>query len=180
VGAQSVRRPVGTHGARLSRLAVFGRRDRAVRAPVLSVERGGARGGRRLQRRRRRRRAVGGGFYDRPDAPAPGTVPTSFSQDDFLNGLFDASDFPKPAPGANGTLGRNTFRGPRYFALDLSVSRSFAAGGTRQVQVRLDAYNALNTVNLFLPNADLSVSNFGKSTQAFDPRTLQLGVKFLF
>jgi Carboxypeptidase regulatory-like domain/TonB dependent receptor-like, beta-barrel len=124
--------------------------------------------------------AVGGGFYDRPDAPAPGTVPTSFSQDDFLNGLFDASDFPKPAPGANGTLGRNTFRGPRYFALDLSVSRSFAAGGTRQVQVRLDAYNALNTVNLFLPNADLSVSNFGKSTQAFDPRTLQIGVKFLF
>jgi hypothetical protein len=124
--------------------------------------------------------AVGGGFYDRPDAPAAGTVSTGFSQDDFLNGLFDASDFPKPAPGTSGTLGRNTFRGPRYFALDLSVSRSFAAGGTRQVQVRLDAYNALNTLNLFLPNADLSVSNFGKSTQAFDPRTLQIGVKFLF
>jgi len=122
----------------------------------------------------------GGGFYDRPDAPAAGTVNTSFSQDDFLNGLFDASDFPKPAPGTNGTLGRNTFRGPRYFTLDLSVSRSFAAGGSRQLQVRLDAYNALNTLNLFLPNADLSVSNFGKSTQAFDPRTLQIGVKFLF
>ena len=46
--------------------------------------------------------------------------------------------------------------------------------------MRLDVYNALNTLNLFLPNADLSVSNFGKSTQAFDPRTLQIGVKFLF
>ncbi len=28
----------------------------------------------------------------------------------FLNGLFDASTFPKLAPGANGTLDRNTFR----------------------------------------------------------------------
>ena len=65
--------------------------------------------------------------------------------------------------------------------LDLSMSRSFAAvGGLARLQVRLDAYNALNTLNLFLPNADLSVSNFGKSTQAFNPRTLQIGVKFLF
>jgi hypothetical protein len=44
----------------------------------------------------------------------------------------------------------------------------------------VDVYNALNNLNLFLPNADLSLSNFGKSTQAFDARTVQLGVKFLF
>jgi hypothetical protein len=124
--------------------------------------------------------AVGGGFYDRPNAPAAGAIPDSFSQDDFLNGLFDASIFPKPAPGTNGTLGRNTFRGPRYVALDLSVSRSFALGAQRQIQARIDIYNALNNLNLFLPNADLSLSNFGKSTQAFDARTVQVGVKFLF
>jgi Carboxypeptidase regulatory-like domain len=124
--------------------------------------------------------AVGGGFYDRPDAPAAGTTPSHFSQDDFLNGLFEASDFPKPAAGTSGTLGRNTFRGPRYATLDASVSRTFPVGASRQIQIRIDAYNALNTLNLFLPNADLSVSNFGKSTQAFDPRTVQLGVKFLF
>jgi hypothetical protein len=124
--------------------------------------------------------AVGGGFYDRPDAPEAGTIATSFSQDDFLNGLFPASVFPKPAPGANGTLGRNTFRGPRYATLDLSLTRTVHLGGARQAQFRLDVYNALNTVNLFLPNADLSVSNFGKSTQAFDGRVVQLGVKFQF
>jgi len=124
--------------------------------------------------------AVGGGFYDRPNAPAAGTLPNSFSQDDFLNGLFDASIFPKPAPGTSGTLGRNTFRGPRYVALDLSLTRSFSLGTQRQLQARVDIYNALNNLNLFLPNADLSLSNFGKSTQAFDARTVQLGVKFLF
>ncbi len=124
--------------------------------------------------------AVGGGFYDRPNAPADGAIPDSFSQDAFLNGLFDASAFPKPAAGTSGTLGRNTFRGPRYVALDLSVSRLFSLGAQRQIQARVDIYNALNNLNLFLPNADLSVSNFGKSTQAFDARTIQVGVKFLF
>ena len=70
--------------------------------------------------------AVGGGFYDRPNAPETGAIDTSFSQEDFLNGLFPASAFPKPSAGANGTLGRNTFRGPRYATLDLSVTRTFA------------------------------------------------------
>ena len=64
--------------------------------------------------------------------------------------------------------------------LDLSISRSFAAGRSAPAPGAARRYNALNTLNLFLPNADLSVSNFGKSTQAFDPRTLQIGVKFLF
>lgn len=124
--------------------------------------------------------AVGGGFYDRPDAPAPGAIATSFSQQDFLDGLFPASAFPRPAPGRNGTLGRNTFRGPRYLSLDASITRAFGMGGGRQLQVRVDVFNALNTLNLFLPNADLSLSNFGKSTQAFDARTMQVGARFIF
>jgi hypothetical protein len=124
--------------------------------------------------------AVGGGFYDRPNAPAPGAVKARFSQEDFLTGLFDASVFPRPAPGTNGTLGRNTFRGPRYATLDVSVTRTVPIGGGRQLQVRVDAFNALDTLNLFLPNADLSLSNFGKSTQAFDPRTVQVGMRLSF
>ncbi len=124
--------------------------------------------------------AVGGGFYDRPDAPAPGTINASFGKQDFLNGLFDAGVFPKPSPGRDGTLGRNTFRGPRFVTLDLSLARSFTVRGEKQLQFRLEAFNALNTVNLFLPNADLSLPSFGKSTQAFESRTVQAGVKFVF
>ena len=84
------------------------------------------------------------------------------------------------APGQTVTLGRNTFRGPRYATLDLSLTRTIGLGGARQAQLRVDVYNALNTLNLFLPNADLSVSNFGKSTLAFDARVVQLGVKVQF
>jgi hypothetical protein len=124
--------------------------------------------------------AVGGGFYDRPNTPAPGTIPSSFSRQDFLRGLFPASAFPKPAPGQNGTLGRNTFRGPHYVTLDLALVRSISITESKKLQLRLEAFNALNNVNLFLPNADMSVSNFGKSTQAFEPRNLQVGVPFMF
>ncbi len=124
--------------------------------------------------------AVGGGFYDRPNAPAPGAIKTSFEKKDFLNGLFPASVFPAPAPGQSGTLGRNTFRGPKYSTIDLSLARSFKVLEGKQIQIRFEAFNALNNVNLYLPNADLSLSNFGKSTQAFEARTLQIGARFIF
>ncbi|MBX5478544.1 MAG: TonB-dependent receptor [Pyrinomonas methylaliphatogenes] len=124
--------------------------------------------------------AVGGGFYDRPNAPLPGTIKKSFAQRDFLNGLFPASAFAAPRPGQNGTLGRNTFRGPRYRTLDLSLARSFEIAEERRLQIRFDVFNALNNVNLYLPNADLSLGNFGKSTQAFDARVLQAGLRLLF
>lgn len=124
--------------------------------------------------------AVGGGFYDRPNAPAPGTIKSSFGKQDFLAGLFPASAFAAPAPGQSGTLGRNTFRGPRYMSADLSLARSFAVMEGKQIQLRVEAFNALNNVNLYLPNADLSLGNFGKSTQAYDARTLQIGARFIF
>ena len=124
--------------------------------------------------------AVGGGFYDRPNAPATGTIATSFSRRDFLTGLFPASAFPTPAPGQNGTLGRNTFRGPRFTSVDLSLARGITIREGLQLQLRFEAFNALNNVNLFLPNADLSLASFGKSTQAHDARTLQGSLRLTF
>lgn len=122
--------------------------------------------------------AVGGGFYDRPNAPT--NINTNFSNADFINGLFTRNDFPTPTPGTDGNLGRNTFRGPRYMGLDVSVARKFLFTETKCLILKLEAFNALNTVNLYLPNADLSLANFGKSTQAFEPRTMQASVKFMF
>lgn len=123
--------------------------------------------------------AVGGGFYDRPNAPI-GQINTNFSRQNFLNGLFPASVFPTPIAGTNGTLGRNTFRGTGYITLDISLGRQFSFSEKKKLMLKLEAFNALNNVNLFLPNADLSLSTFGKSTQAFEPRTLQASAKFVF
>ena len=180
LSADRLRRPRRPRRPPAEALAGVGGGDRAVGPAVLGLERRGVLGRRRLQRRRRRRRGRRRLLRSAERAGGRRRSPSSFSQEDFLNGLFPASAFPKPAPGTNGTLGRNTFRGPRYATLDLSLTRTIGLGGVRQAQLRLDVYNALNTLNLFLPNADLSVSNFGKSTQAFDARVVQLGVKVQF
>jgi hypothetical protein len=121
-----------------------------------------------------------GVFYERPNAPAPGTIKTSFSNRDFLTGLFPATAFPTPAPGQSGSLGRNTFRGPRYMSVDLSLARNFTVREGKQLQLRVETFNAFNNVNLYLPNADLSLANFGKSTLAYDARTLQIALRFIF
>ena len=135
--------------------------------------------------------AVGGGFYDRPNAPVT-PINTSFGNGDFISGLFDPGVFGRPAFGTPGNLGRNTFRGPRYSSVDVSVLRGFNFWRENwRMQVRADVFNVLNTTSLYLPNADLSLalqpdgsfsntSPFGKSTQAFDPRTVQVGVRLTF
>ena len=138
--------------------------------------------------------AVGGGTYDRPNAPLPGTVKSSFNQKDFLTGLFDPNVFGTPALGSDGTLGRNTYRGPHQITVDLALARTIPIRERTQIQFRLEAFNTMNHVNLLLPNVDLSLApvidsatgarklgtNFGKSTQAFDPRILQASARFVF
>ncbi len=134
--------------------------------------------------------AVAVGYYDRPNAPVK-AVPKSFSNADFINGLFSPAIFPTPALGQTGTLGRNTFRGPRFMSFDLSVSRSFPVRERMSLQLRAEAFNALNNVSLYLPNTDLSLAQkangtysttslFGKSTQAFDPRVMQISARLTF
>jgi hypothetical protein len=135
--------------------------------------------------------AIFSGYYDRPNAPPAGTVKSSFSQKSFLTGLFDPNAFPAPALGADGTLGRFTYRGPHQINADLTLARSFSIQERKQLQLRLDAFNVINKANLYLPNSDLSLalkpdgtysttSLFGESTRAFDARNLQASLKFSF
>ena len=99
-----------------------------------------------------------GGYYDHPNAPVT-PIATTFSQSDFINGLFSPSIFPVPTPGQNGTLGRNTFRGPHYMGFDASMGRTFPIVRERvSLQVRAEAFNILNKTNLYLPNTDLSLA----------------------
>ena len=134
---------------------------------------------------------IGSGFYDRPDAPAQGAVKSSFKQKDFINGLYSPSVFPQPVLGTDGTLGRDSYRGPRQTTTNLALGRNFGLGESIILQFRADASNAFNNVNLYLPNNDLalalqsngtysSTSIFGKSTKAFDPRVFQLSAKIVF
>jgi hypothetical protein len=117
---------------------------------------------------------------DRPNAPADAVKRTGFSRSDYLLGIFSAADFPRPVAGANGNLGRNTFRGPGFAQIDASLMKKFAVTDRISSEVRLEAYNALNRVNLAIPTTDLNSNTFGRSTSALTPRQLQIGLRVRF
>ena len=98
--------------------------------------------------------------------------------------MFRAADFGTPAPGAQGTLSRNAFRGPGYFNVDLSLIKSFQVGwftqSSAKLQFRFEAFNVLNTTNLLNPVAELSNPLFGRSIEALAGRIIQLSGRIEF
>ena len=117
---------------------------------------------------------------DRPNAPASTVKTSGWSQEEYLAGIFKASDFPAPQPGQNGNLVRNAYRGPGYADVSLSVSKKFQMTARVTTEFRVDAFNAFNRVNLSDPVTDLSNSNFGKVTSQLNTRAIQLGARLRF
>ncbi len=62
------------------------------------------------------------------------------------------SAFGRPAPGTFGNLARNSLRGPGYWRVDASLFKNFSLGAQRVVQIRFEAFNLFNHVNLGLPD----------------------------
>ncbi len=117
--------------------------------------------------------------YDYPDAPTR-DFSGSHSRDEYVAGLFTAADFPRPAPGTLGNLPRFAYRGPGFAQLDLGFVKHtpFPAVGTRgRLQLRVDAFNILNRVNLGNVNGNLNSATFGRSTGTSQPRVVQFGVR---
>ncbi len=79
-----------------------------------------------------------------------------------------------------GTASRNPVRGPSYRNLDLAFSRRIPLSGSFAAEVRAEIFNALNTAQLGAPAGVAGSATFGTITTAFDPRVVQLAVKFVF
>ncbi|HYL98849.1 MAG TPA: TonB-dependent receptor, partial [Blastocatellia bacterium] len=97
-----------------------------------------------------------------------------------------------PGPGQFGTLGRNTYTGPGYRNVDVSLQKDVQVSERFKLQGRIEVFNMLNTVNLGLPDRRMSDPEFGVSTKTQDvaggspgiggggPRVMQLAVKLIF
>jgi hypothetical protein len=90
-------------------------------------------------------------------------------------------------------VGRNALRGPKNITFDLSLVRTFKITERFSLQARAEAFNILNHTNFvgaFAPSGvpgsfstastNLSSSNFGQVTGAYDPRILQMAMKLYF
>ena len=124
-----------------------------------------------------------GAEHDRPNVGSAGTTfgdrPSTSA---FINGVFDSDGFDTPDPGSPGNLGRNTFVGPGFWTVDLSLFKDFKLpfNETSKLQFRAEFFNLLNNVNLMPVQGDLSDPFFGQSTDDFDSRQIQLALKIIF
>jgi hypothetical protein len=87
-------------------------------------------------------------------------------------------------------IGRNTFRGPRYWSMDLSVVKSFAMpylhlGEGANLELRANAFNVLNHLNLapfgfFDSSTIVEDPHFGAATNALSGRVVEFQARFSF
>jgi hypothetical protein len=78
---------------------------------------------------------------------------------------FNVSAFASPHAGSVGLESpRFTMRNPPTSSLDLSVAKSFPCGGRRRLEVRLDGFNALNSVQFSGVNRTLVFASLANPT----------------
>jgi outer membrane receptor protein involved in Fe transport len=97
-----------------------------------------------------------------------------------------------PAPGQFGSLGRNTFEGPRFRNFDLSLIKRTQISETTSLEFRAEFFNIFNHPAFALPDNNLSSPSFGQFSRTPDvangvprlssgaPRVIQFGLKLLF
>ncbi|HXY00051.1 MAG TPA: carboxypeptidase-like regulatory domain-containing protein [Candidatus Limnocylindrales bacterium] len=94
---------------------------------------------------------------------------------------FNPAAFATPAAYTFGNAGRNSVYGPPLQTLDLALVRSFHLTERLNFQLRGEAFNALNKVNLGTPNRYVNTPQFGTITMPMTPgREIQIGARFSF
>ena len=73
-----------------------------------------------------------------------------------------------PAEGSYGSLGRNTFRGPKFTNVDFSVFKRIALTETVDLQFRTEIFNIFNHPNFALPETNLLSPTFGTFSRTPD------------
>ena len=94
--------------------------------------------------------------------------------------------------GSFGNLGRNVFRGPAVYNMDLSLFKNFQVREGWKLQLRAEAFNVFNIQNWDTPaNANLTlntnattiaagVAKISNLAQGTTPRQIQFGIRFVF
>jgi hypothetical protein len=105
---------------------------------------------------------------------------------------FDTTQFSQPTGVTIGNSGRNQFRGPGGWTLDMSLFRSIPVGGHRRLELRVEAGNILNHPVFGNPTTNLQSGTFGQilgipggggtinANASYVERQIRLGVRFAF
>jgi hypothetical protein len=121
-----------------------------------------------------------GNNYDVPNAPAFGRHLSGKKKKDYLSGLFKASDFPTPALGVEGNIGRNTYDQPGYNNVDFTFEKFFTIRERVKIEAKGEVFDLFNRANLTGVNSDMSSGLFGHSTNQLPARSIQFHLRGSF
>jgi hypothetical protein len=96
---------------------------------------------------------------------------------------FNTSAFALQSAGTFGSARRNSLIGPSFTDLDTALVRSIPVRHEYAVDLRVEAFNALNHPNFYNPRStaiDFENSSFGQIQNAYGQRELQGAVRFVF
>lgn len=114
----------------------------------------------------------------RPDRIREGNTNISPKVDRFR--FLDVGAFRVQTINTPGNSSRNNAWGPRQLALDASLVKRFRITERQSLDLRWEAFNALNNVNFGNPAATFGNTNFGQINSAGDPRIMQVAVRYAF
>ena len=96
---------------------------------------------------------------------------------------FNTDDFSIPPSFTYGNVSRAlpNVRGPALTNLDFTLLKDTRIAERANLQLRAEAFNALNTPHLWAPNTNINSVQFGRiSSTTGNPRVLQLALKLVF
>jgi hypothetical protein len=111
-----------------------------------------------------------------------------------INQWYNPAAFERPENGTFGNVRRNSIIGPGLDVINLSGSKTFSIWESVKLQIRCDAYNAMNHTSFGVPNQQLNTGNNGSqsnpnsyagtltniTTTSVSGRTVQLGARLQF
>jgi Carboxypeptidase regulatory-like domain len=100
----------------------------------------------------------------------------------WLNQYLNPAAFTQNAPGTPGNSQKYSIQGPFVEDLDAAVMKNFSYRERYKLQLRFEAYNALNHASFGAPNNNAGDPAFGQITSGgpFAPRQLQAAAKITF
>jgi hypothetical protein len=97
------------------------------------------------------------------------------------DGRAVATAFQNPAAGTLGNLALTPVSGPGFFNLDMNVLKNFRVTERVGFTFRAEAFNIMNRTNFFIGEAqNINSTTFGRVTDTFAPRILQMSLKLNF
>jgi outer membrane receptor protein involved in Fe transport len=107
-------------------------------------------------------------------------LPTDRPREELIQMYFDPNVFVIPANGTLGNTRRNFLIGPGSKNVDLSLFKTLTVWRQVSMQLRFEAFNAFNFVNLGNPRSNIGAANPGRIDTAGEPRIMQFGLRMTF